>query len=351
MGIFRSVTIMAVMAVWIGIQASPVQAACNRFPLLSPLIAIWAQAQADGGMTTQQAEDIRCVIGASDFGDMLQRLAVAERSGSSGQAMAFVSDMSRLASVALADQPTGVRAILEDSDMIGRVQHLSKALGPACSDAKGSGHSSGAAGGSARQASQGGSLQNTDPASASGVTQGVDPNKRLTDVAGGRRVPARNDEQDVLALGFVVGFLVMLCATVVIVHMSMLMLRALRRYRKICEVPATLTVSILDISGTIHTAGRHGCAFWPDQELEEDTLSMLSMGTFCQIEVAGKTIYAKLLYDVTHFISLRFSDPLEVSDLKVIFSHSLSPPKFDLTGSGSSPKRRWSFGEGRMMRV
>lgn len=337
--------------VCIALQSAAAQATCDHFPLLHRLSVAWEQSRTEMVLSVAQARDIHRSLADADFAMVSHRMRLADKEASTALAMAFFSDMSQLVSLALAEQPGRVSQMLQNEEVAARARQLASELEVLCDWQGTSATDRRISGGlTANDTSDDNSDRNALSVASQSDLQ-MQPDRPISNLSVGGGGTDDLDQFDIRELAFVLGFLVLICMTTVLVHVLLRSIRILRRYRKRCEVPAILSISVLDVPGTIFVTGKLGCGFQPGERLDEDTLSMMTMGAFCQIKVGERIIYAKLLEDAADTVGLRYSDPLALDDLRDVLRHSLSRPRFDLSAAAVTGTRKWAFGEGRMIRA
>ena len=112
-------------------------------------------------------------------------------------------------------------------------------------------------------------------------------------------------------------------------HYAVLAIAVIRRNRRTCKVPATLTSMMIDTPGHITIIGRLGCRFTPAEDAPIP--QALSAGSYTTVTVEDQTFNGKTIFDVGEHVSLYFNSPLDRPTVSRVLKSSVTPPRYDFS--------------------
>ncbi|MFK7835570.1 MAG: hypothetical protein AB8B60_05065 [Sulfitobacter sp.] len=129
-------------------------------------------------------------------------------------------------------------------------------------------------------------------------------------------------------------------------HYGLIFARILRRGRRICKIPATLTCLLVKVKGHVTILGQQGCRFEATVPADLIQLKGTSEGTYCLLDLPERTCSAKLITRVSEDFRMKFETPLARAETGQLCDHSITPAKFDFTPVQKRASRESAFGLG-----
>lgn len=149
-------------------------------------------------------------------------------------------------------------------------------------------------------------------------------------------------------LGALFASLMLVLIIAVGIRYSLLILLIMRRNRRICEIPATLTCMMTSVPGNLTIVGRYGCRFTPTSPKEMEAVAGTSTGTYCKVEVNGREINGKLMEDISANAKLLYSEPKDRPELAWLFQASVVPPRYDFSVLRAERRRIQNYDFGNL---
>lgn len=141
------------------------------------------------------------------------------------------------------------------------------------------------------------------------------------------------------------GVLLAISAAIALYYITLTII-VVRRNRRTCKVPATLTCMMMDIPGHLTVVGRVGCTF-----TLSDSAQDVSVGSYCTLTAGGIALHGKTITNTEDVCAVVFTQPLSRSTLANVLTTSQTPVRYDFGAMNARGKYALGLSRSRLPRV